>query len=810
MHKLLFDLSNIITVFQKELNYLLAIVFIYAATASASLILISQIYSVKYQGVPKVVPGQMISLHSGEADRTLKRYMAEYIAKDNSLFVHTTFYSTYLFSLDLPNGSHRKLGRKVTPSFFEIFGSSTRLGRTILESDVTYGAEQVVVISFELWKGHFLENPNIIGDTIKIDEQQYRVVGVMKPGFHAPLNDDLWIPVTPVANPLNDNDKYSFIGVLLGDSMEESQRLTAEIQRLERELKSMHPLRVDTIKLEFTDVNKIFLNDELDKVVVLMFIMAILSLVAGAVCLAFLISFRNVKRAQEWYTRSILGYGSLDITRYVMIESFLIISVASLLSLLLYRLSINYIFEYAYINIAALRPYWWSLDPGVGVLFLVITFIGLVVVAVNLMPVFSQKLYVQKLMGVSQGKNKSNVGFRLGWVFLFLQVLTTLVLLFFIFSVLVSYFQISNEEEAFEEKNIYSFELQSPARSMSIGYGNIVRSVEYIYSNLEERESIFDVTISSKAPFSSEVTSYPFLIADRNNLDGGAESVNIKVVDVKHNFFDFFSIKSLRGRLFDEGDGAQSELVGIIDNKTAEYLFGNKKILGKKLLVGVGSQAFSVEIVGIVENVNWDLNPKSDDLLLFSPISQSQGFYAVFDPQFYIKSYSRNSDIADVVNNVVKTTDVNFGAGALKPMSKILRERGSGTMRLAINFFPAAILSVFMILLALVVLQTNLVRSYSKDISILKVIGMSEFMIIKKYMMGGIYITLLGGLAGVVVSVNVQRAFENAVYSAGDHRATAIIALAFVLVSFFSIICLYISTRKIVCGVDIAALIKQA
>ena len=57
----------------------------------------------------------------------------------------------------------------------------------------------MAVVSYGFWKDKLGENPNVIGQTMRIDSYPFVVIGVAPPGFYGDtVGDiqDLWVPVT--------------------------------------------------------------------------------------------------------------------------------------------------------------------------------------------------------------------------------------------------------------------------------------------------------------------------------------------------------------------------------------------------------------------------------------------------------------------------------------------------------------------------------------------------------------------------------------------------------------------------------------
>src|SRR5580700_2620453 len=74
----------------------------------------------------------------------------------------------------------------VSPAYFAMLGVKPELGQTFDPQDQTPGFTGDVVISDGLWKRAFGSDPHIVGRSLRADNDLYRVIGVMPPGFRDP------------------------------------------------------------------------------------------------------------------------------------------------------------------------------------------------------------------------------------------------------------------------------------------------------------------------------------------------------------------------------------------------------------------------------------------------------------------------------------------------------------------------------------------------------------------------------------------------------------------------------------------------
>src|ERR1700733_4701867 len=89
--------------------------------------------------------------------------------------------------------------KQVTPNYFAVLGVDAQFGRTFDADDATPGYNLEVVISDGLWRREFGADPHILGKALRLDNDAYRVVGVMPRGFRdqgstsEERNTELWL-----------------------------------------------------------------------------------------------------------------------------------------------------------------------------------------------------------------------------------------------------------------------------------------------------------------------------------------------------------------------------------------------------------------------------------------------------------------------------------------------------------------------------------------------------------------------------------------------------------------------------------------
>lgn len=87
------------------------------------------------------------------------------------------------------------LGADMTAAAFGIARVPPLLGRALGEADEVFGAPDVLVIGFDVWRSLFGSDPDVVGRTVRLGSETTTIIGVMPAGFGWPWSHDLSAPL---------------------------------------------------------------------------------------------------------------------------------------------------------------------------------------------------------------------------------------------------------------------------------------------------------------------------------------------------------------------------------------------------------------------------------------------------------------------------------------------------------------------------------------------------------------------------------------------------------------------------------------
>jgi hypothetical protein len=117
-------------------------------------------------------------------------------AEGKDIFTSAAILQAGSFNYGRENANPELLnGARVSSGYFDIFGVTPLKGRVFTPEEDQPGAEREAVLSYRTWQKHFGADPNIVGQTLMLNNQAFRVVGVMGPSFNWPNQAELWVPL---------------------------------------------------------------------------------------------------------------------------------------------------------------------------------------------------------------------------------------------------------------------------------------------------------------------------------------------------------------------------------------------------------------------------------------------------------------------------------------------------------------------------------------------------------------------------------------------------------------------------------------
>jgi putative ABC transport system permease protein len=494
----------------------------------------------------------------------------------------------------------------VSPNLFSVLGVKAALGRTLLASeDSVDGANDVVVLSFELWQRRFGSDPRIVGRNIVLNGKPQTVVGVMPRRFqlfvkHGSLGQeqpDAWLPMTFSEKERSFHGRYlQAVGLLRpGVTLPQAQSaMTGLALSLEAQ---------DPESMKNWTVNLVPLRTQLVGA-----IQPALRILLGAVGLVLLIACANVatlllarskSRSHEIAIRVALGAKPWQVIRQVLTESFLLAAMGAAAGLLLARWSAS--------ALLALAPKGLIPLDGAQVDLRVLAFTaGIAVVTGVLFGVVPAvqtaraRPHEELKEGGRSGSESVHAG-RTRNSFVVAEIALALVLLAGSGLLIRSFGRLTAVDPGFQPKGILTARVELPSSKY-----NDDSKISEFYAQLLERirqlPGVRSASADSYLPFAGVIAGTGVEVEGRPPLPV-AEQPEADVAVVEPHFFETLGIPLLSGRSFTDREAREVTHTVVISQSMAKKLWPNEDPVGKRVTVHMKEHDVPSQVIGVVGDV---------------------------------------------------------------------------------------------------------------------------------------------------------------------------------------------------------------
>ena len=230
---------------------------------------------------------------------------------------------------------------EVSANFFSLLGIQPALGRSFSPQEDAPGAHGVMILSDGFWRRRFGANPNVLGKSLRLDNVEYTVVGILPANFVYPsqLKPDAFVPLSLPARfdwGERESDDMSVVARLKqGVPLEQA---TAELQTITQSLVPQYPPvlgeKLAGAEVQLLPLHQRLAGDTRPALLVLMSAVGLILLIA-CVNIANLLLARAAARQREFAVRSALGAARARIIRQLLTEGLLLAALGSAAGLLI-------------------------------------------------------------------------------------------------------------------------------------------------------------------------------------------------------------------------------------------------------------------------------------------------------------------------------------------------------------------------------------------------------------------------------------------------------------------------------------------
>ena len=690
-------------------------------------------------------------------------------------------------------------GQSVSASFFRVLGVAPALGRDFLPEQEAVHGPRVVILSDRLWERLFHRDPNIIGRPIKLDDDNYTVVGVMPGHFEdvvAPATA-IWTPAQYDPNQLGSHfNSWAWewgLHLRLAARMKPGIPRDQAIAELAQIARSPLP---DFPRPRWASLENGLIVDRLQGSVAhtvkpaLLAIMGAVVLVLTIACVNVLnlLLARGTERRGEFAVRAALGASRRRVLRQLVTESLL-------LSLLGGLCGVGVAYGGVRALIALSPPGLPRLDAitlnSAALLFAlaVTTVIGLLTGVLPAIHLSRADLHSR----LHQSSRRSAGQSATRRVLVVTEVALALVLLVSAGLLLRSMQSLLRVDPGFDTGHLLTLQVQTSGHEFdelpaAPGRGEAARRrfFEQALEAVRRVPAVSQAAFTSVLPLSDDPPAMSMYGAGFQNDASDASRTSVFRYAISPRFCLAMGIPLRSGRYLDERDTSSAPQSALISESLARSRFPHQDPIGKRLTIGPPNRPWYT-VVGVVGDIKQTSLSINDSAAVY--LSTRQTWFADETLSFVIRTWGDPSAVSSSVKAAIWSVDRNQPIVRVVTMQHLV-EISEAERRFVLVLF-AVFGSVALILAAVGIygVLSGSVNERTREIGVRAALGASRGDILSLVLADGLLLAAAGIAIGLCGAAAASQGLESLLFGISGLDPLTYLGVVLLLAAVAAIAC---------------------
>jgi len=710
------------------------------------------------------------------------------VRDSKQVFSSAAIENTMDFNYSAEGGPERLSGAQVSSEWFDVFGAKPILGRVFTSEEDQPNANREVVLSYGAWQRWFGGEASAVGQTIRLNEQPYRVIGVMGQEFHWPNpRTDIWAPLGLPAGDFADdntfNESYLSVARLQPNvSFAQASAYTNVLsQRVINDPRSSYAKdsQWGMFLMPFTDF---VFGDLRSPILILGGAVAFVLLIACA-NIAGLLLAKTAGRSKELAVRTALGASRARLIAQTLSENAVLGALGILAGLAVAQAGTRALLFAAPKDLSA------GIDfPVDGYVLLFSAVIGiLAIVILGIVPAWHMSRAnpsdALRESGRSTTGSRGRQGFRS--ILVGGELALGLVLLAGTALLLKSLARIGDVNPGFEPHGVMTAGLALPQTH----YNTPEKQFAFFRGVVEKLSHAPGVVAAGAGiglPFAGGNPSASFQIEEKP-AGPGDPGPHGDVRAVTPGYFVALGIPLREGRIFTAADQMGTQPVIVIDENLEREYWPNEDPVGKR--IRNGSRSPWATIVGVVGHIRFNqlageeasagAAQSAGKGVYYFPLYQTEAPYGFL----IAKSKGNPESLAGAIRQAVRDIDPHQPISDVKSMDERISE-SLGPQRFAANLLAVfAALAILLTAVGLYGLISYSVTQRTNEIGIRTALGAGRSDILRLVLRQGATLALAGAAAGIVAGLLLARTMQSLLYGVSPADPLSFAGAAVLLVA---------------------------
>jgi putative ABC transport system permease protein len=693
-------------------------------------------------------------------------------------------------------------GARITANEFAARGVPPLLGRVFSPEEDRPGGPRVALIAYTLWRRRFNSDPNIVGESLRLNGAMYIVLGVMPPRYRL-LGGEIFLPAQLDTADSNRSHRFLYVVGNLRPriTLEQAKTdLSALAYAMEEEHGRSEPEYAGWT-LEPALIRDVILGNLEPALFALMGAVAFVLLMISA-NLSNLLLARAAARRQELTLRLLHGATRTRILRQVLTENLLLSLLGAVAGSGLLLLGLHAL-------VSLIPPEYIATEAEITLSPEVILFVASLTILLTVLFGLGPALQASRWSAAEAlaESGRGIVGTRSG-NFTRAALITAEITLAFVVLVGASLMLATYRLMSALPLNFRSDHILTMRVPLTEGTYPRAADVEHFYQELVRRiqslPGVQDASVTSFLPMEEwDFDSQDFVIEGRALEKGGTPNADVSIVSP--GFFRTFAISLLEGRTFAEDDRTGSMPVAIINEKMARLFWPNASPVGHRVSLGFTSSrsgrladssaaSQDLTIVGVVADAR-----QRPDLLyqirpeIYLPYWQNAG--RIRNMALAVRTFSTPSSLAGAVRAQIQAPDPQQPVYRIQDMDTIVAN-GMGPKRLSLVLLGLfAVLALLLVIVGLYGVISYSISRRTHELGVRMAMGAQPRDILRLVLRETARLTVSGLSVGLILASLCARLAATQFYGVSPTDPVALVGVAVLLLAV-AFVAGYIPARR--------------
>jgi putative ABC transport system permease protein len=694
-------------------------------------------------------------------------------------------------------------GIRVSKDYFRVFGAPMTLGRTFSADEDRPGGPAVAVISNGLWRSRYGSDTAIINRNIDLGGESYSVIGVLGPTFTSDPPSDIWLPLKPDPNSVDQGNYLRGTarlkpGITLAQA-QAAMKLASE--QFKRKFPSP-PVLGPQESFTAVPLRDRVIGDS-RRGLLLLFGAVVFVLLIACTNVANLLLARAAIRRREMAIRSAMGAGRSRIIWQLLTESLLLSIVAGIVGLALGYLGLHSLLAMNPGDIPRIG------EHGEGVTMdwrvLVFTFAAALLTGLifGLVPALSaSRSDLSNILRESGSRTGSGVRHnRVRSILVVTEMALALILLVGAALLIRTFAALRGVNPGFDSRNVVTLQMSLAGQRFTKA-----AAVEQLEREGRRRvESLPGVTAAALTCCLPLEGGYglPFNIDGQTPKDD-SEAPEAGWVSTSPGYFEVLRMPVVQGRAFTDQDGGAAPRVVIINEALVKKFFPKGDALNSRLTIGKGvGPEFEEpprEIVGIVGDVHDSSLSEPPSPIMYVPLAQvNDGVIALNNgigaAQWVVRTKLQPSALTADIERELREASGGLPVAHIRTMQQIVSQstaQGDFYMTLLTIFAAVALL---LAAIGVYGLMAYSVQQRTQEIGVRMALGANPRQVRRMVVFQGMKLALVGVIVGVASALALARLLSSLLFAVKPWDPAALIIVT-VLLSAVTLLATYLPARR--------------